>query len=404
MLMRLVYNIVLCIFGGYKALTYFILRKQNRKDLYSRIRPKVPKSHMKPVIWLHGVSLGEIVALSALVPLIRKAYADAFIVVTTMTKTGKEQAKKCIVEANAIQYLPFDILWVIKPFVQKLHPKILILAEGEYWYNLIREVKKTGGSIVVVNGTMTEKSMKRYLFFAPFFYNLFLSIDHFCLQSERYMSRFLSLSIPPEKLVITGNLKFDVPFLSPKNYLPIQGSLNIREEDFIITLGSTHQREEALLLQALLPLQQEHSDLKFLVVPRHPERFVEVKKLVTRYPNAILIDKMGVLPQCYQISNIAIVGGSFVKGVGGHNIFEPIKMGIPTLFGPFMHKQEDLTQLITSSGSGKMVCLEALLPTLKSLLLDNQQLLDMKKKGKNFAQKVMGASMQTWKEIRPLLN
>jgi len=394
----------LLIFFFPKVMVDFFIRGKYRKSLLARIHPKLPKNKKEPVIWLHGVSMGETRALSTLVPYIRKAHPDAFIFVTTVTETGQEQAKKCIPDANAIQYLPLDFSWIIRSFVQMLKPKLLILVEGDYWYNLMREVKQTGGSIVVVNGKMSEKSMKRYLFFKSLSHSLFSSIDLFCLQSESYLSRFLRLGIPPEKTVITGNLKFDIPPPELSGLPAFKNELQIKDDDIVITLGSTHEGEEELLIKALLPLQKAYPNLKVLLVPRHPERFSKVKQLAINYPHVTLIDKMGILPQCYRLSDLAIVGGSFVRGIGGHDIFEPIKMGVPTLFGPFMHKQKDLTQLVISSGSGKMLPLESLLPTIEELLSNRKLCHEMSEKGKYCAQKAMGSAFRTWKEVEPLLN
>jgi 3-deoxy-D-manno-octulosonic-acid transferase len=394
---------ILLIFFFPKFLIDFFIRGKYRKSLFARLHPEVPKDIKKPVVWLHGVSMGETRALSTLVPYIRKAHPDAFIFITTVTETGQEQAEKCIPDANAIQYLPLDFSWIIKSFVQMLKPKLLILVEGDYWYNLMREVKQTNGSIVVVNGKMSEKSMKRYLFFKSLSHSLFSSIDHFCLQSESYLSRFLKLGIPPEKIAITGNLKFDIPSPEMGDLETYKKELSLKREDVVITLGSTHEGEEDLLLNILETLQKKCPNLKVLLVPRHPERFSKVKRLALNYSYVSVIDKMGVLPQCYRISDLAIVGGSFVRGVGGHDIFEPIKMGVPTLFGPFMHKQKDLMQLVTNSGGGKMLSLEALLPTLEELLSERKLLHEMSEKGKYCAQKALGSAFRTWKEVEPLL-
>lgn len=386
-----------------KLVVDFFAKGKYRKSLFKRINPASPRNRKEPVIWLHAVSMGETKALSTLVPHIRKAHPEAFILVTTVTETGQEQAKTSIPDADEVTYLPLDFSWIIKSFVREIKPKLLILVEGDYWFNLMREVKKAGGSIVVVNGKMSEKSMKRYHFFRPFCRKLFSSVDHFCLQGESYMHRFLKLGVSPEKITVTGNLKFDIPTPELEGLDELRKELGLSHEDVVVTLGSTHEGEEELLLSMIKPLQMDHPNLKILLVPRHPERFKKVKGLLSRFGNVTLIDRMGILPKCYRLSDLAIVGGSYVKGVGGHDVFEPAKMGVPTFFGPFMEKQVDLMNLVTQSGAGKMLPLESILPTLNELLSNAKLRNEMGEKGKCCAQKAMGCAFRTWKEIESII-
>ena len=388
----------LVIFFFPKLLIDFLFKKKYRKSLKLRLKPKAPGGGDKEVIWLHAVSMGETKALSTLVPHIRKSHPDAFIFVTTVTETGQDQAKQSIPDADAIHFLPLDFSWIIKAFVQTLRPNLLILVEGDYWLNLMTEVKKCGGHIVVVNGKLSEKSLKRYLAFPPLARTLFSSVDHFCLQGESYLERFLKLGISPEKLTITGNLKFDIPSAEPDRLDTFRKSLKLKTDDRVITLGSTHDGEETLLLTSLLPLLTEDIHLKVLVVPRHPERFKKVKEAF-HHPQVTVVDKMGVLPACYRLSYLAIVGGSFVKGIGGHDIFEPAKMGVPTLFGPYMHKQVDLERQLTEAGGGMKVKPRDLTKAIEKILCDSKLHMEMGEKGKYAAQKTLGVSFRTWNLI-----
>ena len=240
--------------------------------------------------------------------------------------------------------------------------------------------------------------MKRYLavrFFSRFIFN---AIDHFCIQGESYLERFLKLGIRPENLTITGNLKFDIPASKQEDLEEVRKSFNIKPKDRVIILGSTHEGEEELLYKSLIPALTMDPHLKILIAPRHPERFARVKSLI-HHPQIHIVDQMGILPKCYRFSHLAIVGGSFVKGVGGHDIFEPAKMGVPTLYGPYMHKQVDLDQGMTDSGAGIKVAQPHLLEAVLKLLNDSKFHFEMGEKGRHFAHKVMGASFRTWKEI-----
>ncbi|MCP5504585.1 MAG: 3-deoxy-D-manno-octulosonic acid transferase [Chlamydiales bacterium] len=399
--MSLLYDLILyflLVISFPKLLYDYLFKGKYRKSLFARISPLLPKVTKKPVIWLHAVSMGETKALSTLVPHIRKTYPEAFIYVTTISETGQEEAKKRILDADAISYLPLDFSWIIKSFVRKLSPSLLILVEGDYWFNLIKEAKRVGAKIVVVNGKLSEKSLKRYLAVRFFSRQIFGSIDHFCLQGESYLERFLKLGIRPENLIITGNLKFDIPGEEKEDLEEFKKRFNIKPNDRVITLGSTHEGEEELLYKSLIPALTMDPHLKILMVPRHPERFSRVKNLI-HHPQITVVDQMGILPMCYRLSHIAIVGGSFIKGIGGHDIFEPAKMGVPTLYGPYMYKQVDLDRGMTESGAGIKVTQLHLLEAAEKLLNDSKFHFEMGEKGKHFAQKVMGASFRTWKEI-----
>jgi|JI10StandDraft_1071094.scaffolds.fasta_scaffold05427_3 3-deoxy-D-manno-octulosonic-acid transferase len=402
--MTLLYDLALClllILSLPKLLFDYLFRKKYRKSFIERVIPKVPKNTKKPLIWLHAVSMGETKALSTLVPHVRKGYPDAFIYVTTVTETGQEEAKKRIPDADAFAFLPLDFSWIIKRFVRKLRPRLLILVEGDFWFNLMKEVKKQGGKIVVVNGKLSEKSLKRYLAVRFFSRPLFLGVDHYCLQGESYLERFLKLGIEGEKLTVTGNLKFDIPPPEFADLEPLKKRYNIQEKDRVITLGSTHEGEETLLYEALIPALTMDPKIKILIVPRHPERFAKVKELI-HHPQIQIVDEMGVLPACYKLSTLAIVGGSFVKDVGGHDIFEPAKLGIPTLYGPYMFRQVDLDKGLTQAGAGISVELVHLFEVVEKLLNDPNTCVLMGEKGRHYAQKVMGASFRTWKCINSL--
>lgn len=398
-----------------KLLWQSLFKGKYRKSFFSRVSGKSPGPAADAlVIWLHAVSVGESKALSTLAPHIRKSYPNAFILVSTVTETGRAEAERLITCADAFCYLPLDFSWVVRRFVTRLRPDLLVLVEGDFWYNLLSEVKKVGGSVVLVNGKISETSFKRHLLFKSFSQSLFKKIDTFCVQSEEYLERFLKLGVPPEKITVIENLKYDIPMpenLGEENW---QEKLGIRQEDTVITIGSTHEREEALLLQALRPLWDQFDNLKLLLVPRHPERFQRVEKLLQgeslsyatySSPNKkgdekiLLVDEMGILPQCYRASHLSIVGGSFVQGIGGHDIFEPAKMGTPVFFGPYMHNQKELTQTLTQSGVGKQVTIEELTPILERYLSTPSLISEGGEKGKRLAQKVMGSAFRTWNHI-----
>ena len=187
--------------------------------------------------------------------------------------------------------------------------------------------------------------------------------------------------------------------------------LGIQEQDKVIVIGSTHDKEEATLLDLFTPLLEKEPDLKLLFLPRHPERFRHVEELLAKqpYPYAlfsakrplstarlVLIDQMGVLPLCYQLAQLALVGGSFFPGVGGHDVLEPTRFGIPVLFGPYMETQVELTRLVMSAGAGSQVRLDQLQTAVETLLSDGQKRQAMSRQGLVLGAKARGVATRHW--------
>jgi 3-deoxy-D-manno-octulosonic-acid transferase len=363
-------------------------------------------------IWVHSISMGETKAVAPLVEQIRRQMPNASIVISTTTETGLAEAKRSMPELDHYFYLPLDFSWTMRKLSRRINPDLLILVESDFWYNLVSYNKK----VVLVNGKISETSQSRFRFFSFFTKKLFAQFDLLCLQSQRFAARFENLGVASSKIVVTGNLKFDQPF--PR--LDIErwrSDLGISPMDKVITLGSTHDPEEDQLISAIEPLFDQFQNLKILLVPRHPERFAAVAALLEKKKihyakfsdhlpkqgneRIILIDAMGVLSACYQLSDIAIVGGSYVSHVGGHNIFEPAALGIPVLFGPHMETQRDLVDVVVHGGAGKQVPLANLTSTLEQMLKTPP--LEMKQAGLKLAEEVQGATGRTWKSIQSFL-
>ncbi|HEY5259033.1 MAG TPA: glycosyltransferase N-terminal domain-containing protein, partial [Rhabdochlamydiaceae bacterium] len=321
-------NLLLILFGIPWLLWQYAFRGKYRSSLKERLGLVLPPAFSKKVIWIHTVSMGETRAAATLYQALRKAYPDTPFVVSTTTETGQAEAKRSLPNADAYFYLPIDISWVVAKLVRRLQPSVLILVEGDIWPNLLKAVKKQGVKLFLVNGKISEKSTKRFGYFPNFTKRLFSLFDILCVQTKTYKDRFVQIGAPAEKSFVTGNLKYDAKFpeLTTSALADWKRALKIEPQDRVITLGSTHDPEEEQLTKALADIP----NLKILLVPRHPERF---EALAKRYPatyskreqltgeeRIILIDAMGVLPTCYQLSELAIVGGSFVDHIGGHNI------------------------------------------------------------------------------------
>ncbi len=418
-MLRFIYDLALLlhtIVSLPKFIWQAIRYRKHRKSFSEKLGFNMPVFTLPadgPRIWVHSISMGETKAVAPLVGQIRQQMPGASIVISTTTETGLAEAKRSMPELDHYFYLPLDFSWTMRRLTKRINPDLLILVESDFWFNLVSYNKK----VVLVNGKISETSQSRFKLFSFFTKALFSQFDLLCLQSQRFASRFENLGVAPSKIVVTGNLKFDQPF----PHLDIERwrtDLGISPTDKVITLGSTHDPEEDQLISAIEPLFDQFQNLKILLVPRHPERFAAVAALLDKkkihyakfsdhFPKQgneriILIDAMGILSACYQLSDIAIVGGSYVSHVGGHNIFEPAALGIPVLFGPHMETQRDLVDVVVHGGAGKQVPLESLTFTLEQMLKTPP--LEMKQAGLKLAEEVQGATGRTWKSIKSFLS
>lgn len=277
---------------------------------------------------------------------LQEHYPEADYYFSSATKTGHQEAKRSLPKGRGYFFLPVDLSWVMRRFVRHLRPNLLILSESDFWLNLMQEVKSQKGKVVLLNGKISEKSTRRFATVPS--KRLFDQIDLYLIQNSTYASRFQSLGIPNERITITGNLKLAIEpkTLTPEEKASFRSQFGFNADDPVITVASTHDGEEELIISRI------PNTYKILLAARHPERFPSLK---TRYqvdPRVIVVDKMGILSSCFQVSELAIVGGSFIPGVGGHNIFEPIQAGIPVLFGPFMETQPDLVEMVLNGKAG----------------------------------------------------
>jgi len=345
---------------------------------WKRLTQPIPHTSGREVIWIHGVSVGEIKAAQLLYRALKNADPNRFFLITTTTETGQAEAMRSLPDADAYRYLPIDFPWLVRRWTRLLRPKLFFLIESDFWPNLLSAVKAHGGKNILVSGKLSEKSAHRFLTFSFFAKRLFDRFDLLCVQNEEQHSRFLPLLKDPSRLQVTGNLKLD---LSPQSVDIPFWRKRLQCGTKAIAIASTHGPEELSLLDALWPIQ----DLFFFLAPRHPERcdavaeqlnkrgipFFRWSRLEERSGSeqVLLIDAMGHLPICYALSLLAIVGGSFVP-IGGHNILEPSLYGLPVLFGPHMHNQTEFVSRVLKLGAGQQIALDQIRQTV-ALILQN---------------------------------
>lgn len=424
MLINFIYESVLFLLvflGLPKFLYQWIFHKKYRKSLRSRFGGDFPEIDRtgKQVIWIHAVSVGETLAVSTLAKRCKEETPNALLIISTTSETGQAEARRSLPFADHFVYLPFDFFFVVDPILKSVRPDVVILCESDFWFNFMRTAKKYGAAIALVNGKLSPTSTKRFQWFPPFTNQLFGLIDHFFIQNQEYDSRFAALGIPADKRTVTGNMKFDVRHLPlPKEEREeLKHKLGLQQGELFLVVGSCHDPEEQLVLDALKPLWSSLPHLKVLFVPRHPERFSPVLQILQKQnmplgkfseaplpsdTRLILMDSMGLLRKCYQLADLAIVAGSFTPKVGGHNITEPCWYGVPVLYGPNMHTQKELVGLMKQYGSGIQVNPEVLSDTLHRLLSTPQERQALGANGLKLVADAHGATEKTWQGIERL--
>lgn len=340
-----------------------------RSQFLTRLR--APKIKKHPQIWMHAVSVGE---TRALLPL-AKYFDPRSLVISNVTATGHAEAQKLFPEADHV-YLPFDFPWLMR----SVRPDLILISETDFWANF----QAAPCPVVLINGKLSERSTRRLKRFPKLATRLLGSLDLLCVQDEVYAQRFAACGVSPDKIHVTGNLKFD--------------GLQIEEagsQEMVVTLGSTHAPEERLCLEALRPLLDNYPQLKLVVVPRHPHRAAAVRRLAA-HERIEVIGQMGALRSCYRRAQVALVGGSFTPKIGGHNLLEPAACGVPVIYGPHLHAQPEMDRLIKQYGAGKQVALADLRETVKTLLGNPQLRAQMGAGGHRLIQEAAGASEKTF--------
>jgi len=388
-----------------------IFSKKYKNNIFYKIGLKMPDFPVKEKgeyrIWIHAVSLGETRAVKSLIELIQKEMPNLSIFLSTTTETGQKEAETNLNRIKMNFYLPLDFSFLMKKMVKRIQPDLFILVETDFWLNLLKELKQNQTKIAVVNGKISTTSFKRFKIFKRFAKALFGLVDQFCLQSDSDKLRFLELGTPLKKIAVTGNIKFD-----SQKIVTNRKDLNFPTDKKIVTIALTHENEEELILRELEKLGDQN-ELVFFLAPRHPERFSKVGEYLRRNKisyrtifeigkgneKVVLVNQMGVMDECYANSRVAIMGGSFVNHVGGHNIYEAARHDIPVLYGPYMHKQESIVNSLKKHKIGKQICLENLSETLEDLLKSppRKDLLETVKV------EVEGATKRSWNLVKELL-
>jgi len=317
-------------------------------------------------IWVHAVSVGEVNAAEPLIKALREAYVNAPLVVTTVTPTGSERVRQLFGDSVYHVYLPYDLPFAVSRFMQQVRQRLAIIVETEIWPNLYFACKKRGIPLMIVNARLSERSLRGYRPLQGLVRSALGCVRQIAAQSRTDAARYRLLGVEPARIVVSGNLKFDMPV----PYAAVQAGEELRRKwghlRPVWIAGSTHEGEELPVLEAHLQVLKRLPDALLLIAPRHPERFRLVESSVRslgfsmatrsadRVPSAahqvFVIDAMGELMQFYAAADLAFVGGSLVP-IGGHNVLEPAALSRPVLVGPHTFNFEEITLTLIGEGA-----------------------------------------------------
>jgi len=353
------------------------------------------KLQSRPVILLHAVSVGEIMAARPLIRSLRSRYPDHALVVSSSTETGRQTAST-FTEIDLCIYFPFDFLPSVRQTLQSLNPSLIIIMETEIWPNFTREAARRGIPLIMANGRISDRSFPRYLKLSWFFRRALQNFTLLCMQSEVARERIIAIGAPAERVVVCGNLKYDIPFhrVSAAERSMLRLRYRIPDNLFVITAGSTRSYEqsceEEMLVKAYQSLLGDFEQLFLVLVPRHPQRSGDVVVLLDmagirfrtlselksndslpfRSGEVLLVDRVGELMNFYSLADLAFVGGSLVP-IGGHNLLEPASLGVPLVFGTDMSNFREIAALVLENRAGVQVNTSAELASAFRYLVGN---------------------------------
>jgi 3-deoxy-D-manno-octulosonic-acid transferase len=373
----------------------------------------------KPVIWLHAVSVGEVLAVSRLVSELDAAFPNHRLMISTTTRTGQALARERF-GPDRVFYCPLDLPWAIRAYLNTIQPRMLILAETEFWPNLLNGCFRRGIPVAVVNARISDRSWPRYRALRSLWKPLLSRLSLVLAQSELDADRLKVIGCASDRVAVAGNLKFDVRASSEST---VTSEIKTRGANLrFVAAGSTLEGEESALLEAWPQLLTADPNLALILAPRHPERFGTVEALLDASRHRwirrsvwknhssgslhagqiILLDTIGELATVYSLASVAFVGGSLVAA-GGHNLLEPAQFGVPIVTGPNYDNFRAMVDDLRSHDAIRIADRGALAAVLIELLNDHPVAEAMGARAREAFERQAGATARSVAAIRSLL-
>jgi len=410
--LHLAYRVLRGIFRGDTSIREYAAYRSGRR--IGELKPDATggtlKSDGRPLLWFHGVSVGEVAALDGIIAETRRqAAGNVAIAVSTMTSEGLRAARRLANQPDVAFIYPLDLSFFAKRVVARLHPKALVIIDGDFWLQMLRTCRTARVPVVIINGRLSESSALRYGRFPSYARQLFSGVALASAQSEAMAARFARF-IPRSRIAVDGNLKLDLQpaAVSEDRRGILRRRLGIDPLRLCFVFGSIHPAELDEIAKPIKQLLAHHGYVQVVIAPRHPDKFSPSvldkyfpgvrafwfdKDLADRADKdgasdsdrgdpagdhqdlaeparLIWVNRLGALRDLYQIAGAAFVGGTFCD-VGGHNLAEPTLAGVPVLYGPHVHAQLPLHELLESYGASKQVATaDDLYPAMAAIVDD----------------------------------
>lgn len=423
-----IYNVLLIIYwiGLIPVILYRLLFEEG---FYERIKQSagyMPEELLKSIegrraVWLHAASVGEIVATSPIVREIKAEFPSTVVVVSVVTATGHAMAHRIIPEAEGIIFFPLDLPYLTRRILNIIKPKAILLVETEIWPNFLRIAEDENIPVMMVNGRISDRSMRRYKHIRSFMKDMLMSIQRFCMQSSIDAQYIEMLGADKNKVIVTGNTKYDQTYaiVTEAEKQALLDEFGFGRNHPVIIAGSTHKGEEEDVFAAFQAVLAAYPDARMLIAPREIFRGKEVKHLSQSYglkavcrsemtgpvhdgTPVVILDTIGELGRLYSLGDIIFVGGSLAR-IGGHNILEPAAHGKPILVGPNMFNFKEIYALLSSRNACRMVKDGSdLKAALLELCQDEPQRQEMSRNCLELVTENQGAAKRNTKELRKL--
>jgi len=398
-------------------------RSRFRAGLGERLGRVPRRRGDEPCLWVHGVSVGELLAASQFVALFRNVYPGWKIVLSTTTQAGHAVATQRF-PGDRVIYYPLDLGPIVRRVFRRIRPTLVILIELEIWPNFLLFAGRAGVPVALINGRISHRSYRGYRVWQPFLAEPMRRISLYCVQNKKYAARLRALGVPGSKIRVTGTMKYDTIMTEGVDTLRREmiDQLGLGPGSVVLIGGSTHPPEERILLDAYRELVAEFPDLVLVLVPRRPERFDEVESEIrqtgfhaarrsrtkegrTRLAGeVILVDTIGELGRIYAAADMVFVGGSLVAH-GGQNMMEPAGLGKAVLFGPSVENFQDSVDLLLRDEAAMMVRDAAHLgEVLRALLTDIERVREMGRRAREIVRRNQGASRRNLEMLHELFD
>jgi len=416
---------------------FFLRRGKYAAGFRQRLGDYPESRDLRPAIWLHCVSVGEVNAARPLIEEILKNLTGHRFVISTTTKTGQDLAQKLFSEKAAVVYFPFDFKFAVRKALLTFKPSLVLLMETEIWPRFITEAKTSGANVAIVNGRLSQRSADRYAYIKPFIKNVLSRVDIALMQADADADRIIKLGMNAARTKVTGNLKFDLVIESSELAEMLKKRFAISTQRPLIIAASTHEPEEEWLIEAFAEFFLEPSTVRprLMIAPRHPERSGRVVDIVSSLgrgkfshlpklrlarrstepagtdplADIILLDSIGELRYVYELAEIVFVGGSLIPH-GGQSILEPADAGKAIITGPYTHNFEDAVRVFLANRALIQIpenrpehIVDDLFLELSELFEENELRDELGKNASNVMKENRGATKRTLEFIRGIV-